>query len=347
MNTQRFVAAVLAGAAPLLLAGGCSSDDRVAEIDPQVTVVAEGLVNPLGLAALPDGSILIAEEGTGEVDQSAGLSVLTTDGRVGRVVDGLPSGRDAGDLSGAALAGVSPDGQTAYVAHFGAPGLLTFPVPDGGLQPATEAVPALVFDELTPTMTKLNEVFLVNPFDLAFDADGNPVVTDASGNGLATVNPDGTVRFTHRFGQLTAPDQLSLRIDAVPTGVTRVDDEFYVTLTGGCPYPAGAGVVVAAGADRAERTVATGLNMPIDVERGPAGTVWLLEFAEFDPDASCFSGSGYQPGTGRLSRLEDDGTRTTVLAELDFPGAVIETAEGDVYITEIFAGRVLRLSWEG
>lgn len=335
----------LSGIAVVLLLTACGEDAQASIEPPQVSVVAEGLINPLGLAALADGSILIAEEGTGENDMSAGLSVLTGDGRVGRVVDGLRSGRDAGDLSGAPLAGVSPDGRTAYVAHFGAPGLLTFPVPAGGLQPATKAQPALSIDELTPTMTRLNEVFLTNPFDITFDANGMPVVTDASGNGLATANPDGAALFTHRFGQLNAPKQPSLKVDAVPTGVTRLDDEFYVTLTGGCPYPAGAGVVVAAGPDRAQRTVADGLNMPIDVERGPSGAIWLLEFAEFDPDASCFSGEGYRPGTGRLSRLEDDGSTTTVLAGLDFPGAVIEAANGDLYVTEIFAGRVLRLSW--
>ena len=346
MKTESFVRYFLPLVAPMLLVTACSDGDQ-AQIDPpEVSVVAEGLIAPLGLAALTDGGILIAEEGTGENDLSAGLSVLTSDGRVGRVVDELPSGSDSGDLSGAPLAGVSPDGKTAYVAHFGAPGLLTFPVPEGGLEPATKAYPALRIDDLTPTMTQLNEVFLINPFDIAFDANGNPVVTDASGNGLATANTDGTALFTHRFGKLDNPEQASLKIDAVPTGVTRVDDEFYVTLTGGCPYPAGAGVVVAAGAERAQRTVAKGLNMPIDVERGPSGTIWLLEFAEFDPDASCFSGAGYRPGTGRLSRLEDDGSTTTVLAGLDFPGAVIEAANGDLYITEVFAGRLLRLSWE-
>ena len=341
---RRVFSNVLGGAMLLLFAASCGGDDAIDR--PQVSVVAEGLINPLGLAVLPDGSILIAEEGTGDADLSAGLSVLTADGRVGRVVDGLPSGRDAGDLSGAPLAGVSPDGTTAYVAHFGADGLLTFPIPAEGLEPATKAQPALQIGELTPTLTRLNDVFLTNPFDIAFSPDGTPVVTDASNNGLATANSSGAAVFTHRFGQLEDPEQASLKIDAVPTGVTRVNDEYYVTLTGGCPYPAGAGVVVAAGLDRAERVVATGLNMPIDVELGPSETVWLLEFAEFDPEASCFSGSGYRPGTGRLSRLEPDGSTTTVLDELDYPGAVVEAANGDLYVTEIFAGRVLRLSWE-
>ncbi len=329
-----------------LLAGACSGDSAAAEDPPTVAVVAEGLINPLGLAMLPDGGLLIAEEGTGDDDASAGLSVLTADGRVGRVVDELASGRDAGDLSGAPLAGVSPDGSTAYVAHFGSEALFGLPIPETGLEPATKAAEALRAEQLARTLTRLNDVFLANPFDIAFDEQGTPVVTDASGNGVATAGPDGSVVFIHRFGELEAPDLPSLRVEAVPTGITRVGDEYFVTLTGGCPYPTGVGRVVAIGDEREERTVVTGLDMPIDVELGPSGTIWLLEFAEFDQGASCFDGSGYRAGTGRLSRLDPDGSTTTILEGLDFPGAVVEAPNGDVYVTEIFSGRVLRLSWD-
>jgi hypothetical protein len=311
-----------------------------------VEVVAEGLLNPLGLAVLPDGGLLIAEEGTGEEDTSAGLSVLTVDGRVGRVVSGLPSGRDSGDLSGAPLAGVAPDGSAAFVAHFGSERLLKLAIPTEGLMPETPLNPALGPDDLTGVMLPLNNVALLNPFDIAFDAAGNPVVTDASGNGVATVNPDGTTVFTHRFGQLEDPAKPSVKIDPVPTGITRLEDEFLVTLTGGCPYPRGAGIVVAVGAERSQRLIATDLAMPIDVEVGPSGTIWLLEFAEFDSDASCFTGAGYRPGTGRLSRLFEDGSTEEVLAGLDFPGAVVEMPNGDVMVTEVFSGRVLRLTWD-
>lgn len=334
----------------VLLATSCSAKDappvETPPKPPSVEVVAEGLINPLGLAELPDGSLLIAEEGTGEDDNSAGVSVLTRDGRVGRVVTGLPSGRDAGDLSGAPLVGVAPDGQLAYVAHFASEALLTFPIPGDGLEPETKARPALRLSDLGKTMTPLNNVALRNPFDITFDGVGQPVVSDASENGIATVNDDGTALFTHRLGELEDPERPALKIDPVPTGITTVGDEFYVTLTGGCPYPAGAGIVAALGEDRRQRLIATGLNMPIDVERGPDGTIWLLEFATFEEGASCFTGQGYQTGTGRLSTIDEDGSITEVLTGLDFPGAVLEATNGDVFISEIFSGRILRLTWD-
>ena len=80
---------------------------------PSIEVVADGLFAPLGLAALPDGGLLVAEEGTGRRDDSAGVSLITPAGDVGRLVSGFPSSRDSGDLAGANLVSVAPDGETS------------------------------------------------------------------------------------------------------------------------------------------------------------------------------------------------------------------------------------------
>jgi len=335
--------------AMILVVSSCSSTDEPStNVDvgtPSVETVVEGLINPLGLALLPDGGLLVAEEGTGDSDDSAGVSVITPEGAVGRVVSGLPSSRDSGDLSGVPLVGVSPDGSTAYTAHFDSGSLYTFPIPPDGLQPSTKAIPPLGPEDLGRTMLPLLEVRVVNPFDIAFDSNGAPVVTDASENGVATMNAQERTVFTHRFGELTDPQQESLKVDAVPTGITRVDDEYYVTLFSGCPYPAGSGKVVAVGADRSERTIVDGLSLPIDVALGQDGNIWVLEFARFLPDASCFAAEGYEPSSGTLSRLRPDGTLEQVLTGLEFPGAVLPMPDGSLYVTEVFGGRVIHLTW--
>ena len=73
---------------------------------PQIRVVVDGLLSPIGIAALPDGSLLVAEDGTGAEDDSSGISLVRPDGTVGRLVSGFPSNRDSGDLAGAPLVGV-------------------------------------------------------------------------------------------------------------------------------------------------------------------------------------------------------------------------------------------------
>lgn len=316
------------------------------KLDAHRTVVLDGLIGPVGLAALADGTLLIAEEGTGDDDESAGVTILTPDGESGRLISGLPSSRDAGDLAGAHLVSVAPDGSTIYVGNFGQGHLWRYSLTATEQQTGIVIPPAaLLPTDLTPALLPLNNVRLLNPFDMTYAADGRLIVSDASGNGVATANPDGTTRFIHRFDMLANPARASDPVEPVPTGITRVGSEYYVALFGGCPYPFASGQLVAIDEQRNQRTVVDKLNLPIDVARGPDGTIWVLEFAQFKPGSSCFDGSGYQPQTGRLSRLRPNGTLDPVLDGLDFPGAVLPMADGSLYLTEVFAGRVLHVTF--
>lgn len=94
---------------------------------PQVEVVADGLFAPVGMAALPDGGLLVAEEGTGNRDDSAGVTLITADGQTGRLISGFPSSRDSGDLAGVNLVKVKGDGGLLYIGNFGAGHLWTLP----------------------------------------------------------------------------------------------------------------------------------------------------------------------------------------------------------------------------
>lgn len=327
-------------AALAMLTGACVSPPaaELPAVGVTINVVAEGFVAPIGLAETPDGRILVAESGSGNDDLSAGVSIIEN-GSTRRLISGFPSGRDSGDLSGSALVGVGRDGNV-FVGNFGAGHLWSVPFSelDATIEPLSP-------DDLGQAMQPLNSVRLTNPFDITFDLGGSPVVSDASGNGVAVETDDGTVEFIHRFDQLSDPASTE-KIDAVPTGIVRVGDEYFVTLTGGCPYPDGVGQLVAIKDDRSQRTVADGLFMPIDVALGPDGTIWVLEFADFEDGASCFTGEGYQAGTGRLSRLTDEGIEL-VIDGLDNPGAVLAHSDGTLYVSEVFSGRVIAITVEG
>lgn len=309
---------------------------------PTVTVIAEGLLNPSGLALLPNGALLIAEQGTGNDDLSAGVSLMQPDGTIGRMISGLPSGRDSGDLSGVAMVVVSPDGSLIYVGGFNLKHLYTLPVEQALTLPDTPFMP----DDLGVAMERLNNVFLLNPFDATFDENGIPVVSDASGNGVAIETDGGQVRFFHRFDVLDDPTDERLSIEAVPTGITRVDEEYYVTLFGGCPYPPQGGELVAIDTERNQRTVADNLNMPIDVVQTADGEIWVLEFATFTPDGSCFSGMGYQANTGQLSRVRQNGSLELNVPNLNFPTSVLPLPDGSFYISEIFDGEILHITFD-
>ena len=306
---------------------------------PHVSVYADSLIAPIGMTLLADGTLVVAEDGTGLRDDSAGVSLDYT-GWPSRPLSLRPAQHaNSGDLAGAPLVGLSPDGATLYIGNFGVGHLWSYALSDeeqaNGIRLPERA---LTTDDLGVAMERLNNVLVVNPFDITFDPDGVPVVTDSTGNGVAKENPDGTTRFIQRFDQLPNPVRETDPIEAVPTGIQRIGEEYFVTLTGGCPYPEGGGKLVAIDEERNQRTVVDGLNMPIDVALGPDGTIWLLEFARFTPDADCFSGTGYQVETGRLSRLMPDGTLETVLDGLNYPGAVLPAPDGSLFISEVFPG---------
>jgi cytochrome c peroxidase len=310
------------------------------DLTPQVTTLAEGLYNPVGLALLPNGNLLIAEEGTGKDDLSAGVSMRLPDGTIGRLISEFPSSRDSGDLSGIPLVSVSPDGSTIYVGNFNATHLWTLPASLAETLPETPFTP----DDMGVAMERFNNVFLANPFDMTYAADGTPIVSDATGNGVAIELDNGTTRFFHRFDAIPNPANDEMTIQAVPTGITRVDDEYYVALFGGCPYPANSGQIVAIDENRNQRTVLNNLNMPIDVALADDGRVWVLEFAKFTPDGSCFSGMGYRSETGRLSYIHN-GERVPVLENLDFPGSVLPLSDGSLYISQVFTGELLHVQF--
>jgi cytochrome c peroxidase len=312
---------------------------------PSKTTIIHGLLNPVGMVQLPNGNLLIAEEGTGKDDYSAGVSLLLPDGTLGRLISGFPSNRDSGDLSGVPLVGLSADEKTIYVGSFNAGHLWTLPIEKALTLPEDVITP----DDLGTTMQPLNAVRLLNPFDITYSASGIPVVSDSSSNTIATQNSDGVVDFIHRFDPLPNPDNRETTIDPVPTGITRVDDEYYVTLFGGCPFPEQGGELVAIDGNGNQRTVVNGLNLPIDVALADDGTIWLLEFAIFSAEgySECFTGSGYRPDTGRLSRLFPDGTLEPVLENLDFPSSILPLSDGSLFITEIFDGRLVHVRFDG
>ena len=160
----------------LLLLLACASllNLTFAQDEPRVTTVVEGLYHPLGMALLPDGSVLVSEMGSMEVDtrfgfdlDSAGVSLLRPDGSVGRLVSGFPSGHDPSDLLGVLLLTVSPDQETIYIGHHNAQRLYTLPV-SAALGPRREPTTP---DELGIAMAGARgtqNAFLLHPFDLAF-----------------------------------------------------------------------------------------------------------------------------------------------------------------------------------
>ena len=306
---------------------------------PRVHIIAEGLFYPTGLAVLPDGGILIAEAG-GHGERSAGISLLQSDGVLGRLVSLAPSGLVNGGLVRGPVVAVAPAGTDIIVAFPGG-GLYSLPVAQAARLPDQPFTPR----DLQPRQAKRGNVFLLHPFDIAFDAAGAPLISDAAGNGLVSEGEDRSLVYVHHFARLDNPRLPSGRLDALPTGITRRAKASVVALLGGCPHVQNSGELVAFRDTGGMRSLVDGLNMPIDVAQADDGALWILEFGALPALSPCFTDLDELPASGRLSRLDGDGLLRTIVDDLHFPSALLPRPDGSLYISEVYRGRLLQISF--
>ncbi len=311
-----------------------------AQNDLTIRIIVEGLYYPVGMALLPDGGVLIAEAG-GRGERSAGISLLRPDGELGRLVSAVPSGPVSRNLIGAPAIAVSPDGATIIIGFAGAqfyslPSAAAKTLPDQPLSPL----------DLQRRQAERGSVFLLHPFDISFDDAGMPVASDAAGNGLVAEKANGSLGYAHRFPALDDPNHSGGRLEALPTGLARHEDEFYVALFGGCPHVRYSGELVARADDGSQRTVVDGLTMPIDVAADQKGDLWLLEFAALPPGSDCFAELDQYEASGRLSRISADGRMETLVEGLHFPAALLPLPDGSLYITEAYSGKLLHIDFD-
>jgi sugar lactone lactonase YvrE len=302
---------------------------------PRIETVAADLTNPRKIAFEADGSLLVAEAGTG-VDDGRIVRV-GRDGRTAVVLDSLPSFPYTPDeIVGPAAARPAADG-LYWIQGLGrderrSGGLLRL---RGG---EVELLASLRF---AARSAPDGDTAISNPYDLLLEPDGTAFVSDASANVVWRVDPERRVRVHLGWTALQDP---------VPTGLARgPDGAYYLALFSPEPHAAGSGQVVRF--DRAgERAVAVeGLTMPIALAFERDGAMLVLELAsDFRPGQR----PPFPPCGGRLLRVAG-GRREVVAERLDHPTDVAVGPDGAAYLTiggalgRRGSGRVVRLAPPG
>ncbi len=296
-----------------------------------------------GLAVAPDGSLLVADAGSGIVELRKGKGSLVTE--LPGVADIAPIGRG----SMFAITGLgAPDpqklfrvsrGHTAEVAD-----LFAFEQavnPDGG-DPAEEGIDS-------------------NPFDVEALGGGRALVADAGGNDLLIVDAKGNVDWVAAFppqlaptdsvkslvGCPTPPPGLEFVCDlppvipaqAVPTSVAiGPDGAYYVGELVGFPSPTGMSRVwriepgtrhAACGTSPACTVVADGFTSIVDLAFGPHGELYVVELDEAGFGAVELGGAGLGGTVNRCDSTSWDCTEVT--SGLTMPIAVAVDRDGTLY----------------
>jgi sugar lactone lactonase YvrE len=313
-------------------------------------IVAGGFHGPQGVLVDPDGNIWVIDSGLGGEDvipwvtpngqivdaqfgQTAQIVKVAPDGTQ-EVVAVLPSiftGAEA--IGGARLALL--DG-VLYATSGQGIGDPTIAAPENA-----GAVVKIVDGEVTEVANLWDfertenpdpALFDSHPYGLAAGPDGMLYVADAGANDLLKVDPaTGEISLVAVFepipGLFPRPDHGGqLLTDAVPTGVV-VDEDgvVYVSYLSGAPFVPGSAKVVMVDADGEVSDYATGLTMLTDLQRGPDGHLYAVQFG-------IFTDQGPTPDSGAVLRIAEGDSSQEVITGLSFPTGISFDAEGNLYV---------------
>lgn len=331
--------------------------------DGAVTVVASGLNNPRGLAFASDGSLYVAEAGSGGAGPcypgpegfpvcfgTSGAIAKINNGAVRRVVTGLSS--FAGE-TGVGSMGPSDvtivSGLPVFTVGFAIKISQRSELPTAGRTTASRLLSS-VGGTVVPLADIGGFVSQVepdggNPNSLVVDSKG-ATVADSAANMLVRFGWNGAGSVIARFPDqlVDAPSELGLPpgtqipAQSVPTGVVKgPDGAYYVSELTGYPFTPGTARVYRVVDGQAPTVFASGFTNIIDLAFDRRGTLYVLEVSH----------EGLSTGdTGALIKVRADGTQQVLLDDLEGPGGL--TIRGDnLYLTDCGvcpdAGRVLRI----
>jgi hypothetical protein len=300
--------------------------------------VVTGLNNPRNLFLADDGTLYIAEAGSGGDEEVTGpfgpatagltaqISAVSPDGETTVVVPELIS-MDAGfgQIEGPTAVYVTED--SYWVALGLGPSESSF---DGKLVEALvqidiESGDVLQWADLSTFEDENNpdgaEELVSNPADIAVAEDGTVYIADASANSVLTwTEADGLSLFAAWPG-----DDESAQ--AVPTAVAvGPDGAVYVGFLSGFPFESGSARIEVYSPEGELQETFEGLTLVTDVLVTDAGDVYAVEMA------SGFGDTGYNPDSGRIVSVSADGIEA-VAEGLNIPYGFVQDAEGNFLVT--------------
>lgn len=339
------VLALLAVSGSVLAQGGPISAD-------QGTLAAQGFNGPQGVLVDPSGDIWVIDSGLGGSEElpwvtPEGEQVIGQFGQTAQIariaaidssvttVANLPSIRTGQETVGGARLALL-NGVLYATSGQGVGG------PDTEMPPSMGAVVRVEADGTVTTVADLwaferannpdPALYDSHPYGLEPGPDGMLYVADAGANDLLKVNPEtGEVSVVAVFeplpGVFPRPDRGGQMLtDPVPTDVVfDKEGNALVSLLPGAPFVPGSSKVVKVAPDGTVSDYATGYTMLTDLEWGPDGNLYGVQFGVFGEQ-------GPEMNSGMVVRIAEGSGPDPVIQGLSFPIAIDFNPEGNAYV---------------
>jgi hypothetical protein len=361
---RRHLAVGLALVLALLTPLGGQAAGPIAAPAPAITVVASGLNNPRELKFNPDGTLYVAEGGTGGTNATGsqcqqvpapvgpytgnitggGIATISRAGVLTRVATTLPSSQTT-PASGGFVSGVADlafMGNTLYALEAGAGCSHGVPgVPNGVFRVNADGAATLVANLSAFQMT--NPVAHPEPDD--FEPDGTWYSMLRVGGDLYAVEPNhGELdRIDPRTGQVSRVADISAsQGHIVPTALAYHDGDFYVGNLNTFPVQPGSAKILRITRSGEVSVVVTGLTTVLGLDFDAQGTMYAAEMSTAVGNPA--------PASGMVVRIDRAGQMTTVASGLTFPTGLTVGPDGQVYVSEHGlgfppgAGQVVRIN---
>lgn len=308
-----------------------------------VTVFATGLEFPRGLKFGPDGNLYVAEAGAGGSmstdgicdqvippvgpytgDFTARISKITANGTVSTVADNLPSGVNAlGDVLGVAdvafirnhLYALSSGGGCSH-GFADNPAAILRINKDGS---STQVADLSAFQHTHP---------VANPEPDDFEPDGSWYSMLTVGNLIFAVEPNhGEVDRIHTNGKIGRIMDISAAFGhIVPTALATNGIDLFIGNLGTFPITDGSEIIFKVDPRGNYKTVATGFTTILGLAFDSQKQLYVLE--------NTTGGNPFPtPGTGRISRVNKNGTADVIATGLNLPTGMTFGPDGNIYVS--------------
>jgi hypothetical protein len=292
--------------------------------EPVAVMIASGLQGATGSTIGPDGALYVTEGAAGRisrVDPETGVKTTFATGLPASIV-GIGGAIDVAFLDDKAYALVTLVGSDVGGAD--TVGIYRVDGPNAFTVVADIGTFAIQNPPVTPFDVPTGLQFALEPYHGGF------LVTDGHHNRVLGATLDGAVSEIIGFGNI------------VPTGLAVWGSTVYMAEAGPVPHVPEDGKIVAFLPARAVvYPVAAGARLLVDVEFGPARTLYALSQGEFPAGAP--PATPALPNTGALLKAGGDGTFTIVMNELNQPTslefvghrAFVVTLTGEIWRIEV------------